>query len=266
MIQIRHELISALHEVAVTTHDSANTPPPAERCESVLCLVEGPYLEVRGVRTHVLEGCQPLLVFLALHGGSAPRWQVAGQLWPEVQEERAAGNLRSVLWRLRNSGARIVDADKRAVWIRAGVGTDVDMVEDWASRITGGTARSEDLNIGWWHPEVIDLLPGWQDDWIVFKRERLRQLVLHALESLVSIQIAASRYAEGIQAAMLAVEIEPLRESAQRRLIEAHMAEGNVCEAHRVLQVYRELLHLEMGFQPSAELMALVPGGVHGGS
>lgn len=246
----------------MTTQVPVDMPCAApETDEAVLRLVGGPYLEARCGRTQIPEGCQPLLVFLALHGGSAPRWQAAGQLWPEVQEERAAGNLRSVLWRLRASGAGVVDSDKKTVWMRPGVGTDVAVVEDWACRVTGGTARSEDLNIGWWHPEVVDLLPGWHDDWIVFKRERLRQLVLHALESLASLLVAASRYAEGIEAAMLAVEIEPLRESAQRHLIEAHLAEANVCEARRVLRAYRELLHHEMGIQPSPQLLALVPGG-----
>lgn len=249
-------------EVAVTTQVPVDMPAAApDAYEAVLCLAGGPYLEARWGRTQVPEGCQPLLVFLALHGGSAPRWQAAGQLWPEVHEERAAGNLRSVLWRLRSSGAGVVDSDKKTVWIRAGVGTDVAMVEDWAARVTAGTARPEDLNFGWWHPEMVDLLPGWQDDWVVFKRERLRQVVLHALESLATILVAASRYAEGIEAAMLAVEIEPLRESAQRRLVEAHLAEANVCEARRVLHAYRQLLHQEMGIQPSPELLALVPGG-----
>ena len=41
------------------------------------------------------------------------------------------------------------------------------------------------------------------------------------------------------EAAMFAVGIEPLRESAQRVLIEAHLAEGNLVEARRAFVTYR---------------------------
>lgn len=226
----------------------------------VVCLLGGPYLMVGGRRLGVPEGCQRLLAFLALHGGRVLRRQAAGLLWPEVEEDRAAGNLRSALWRLRASGAEVVESDKSAVWLRPGAGTDVASVHDWAARLTGGRPLPGDLHTLWWHPEVVDLLPGWYDDWIVFGRERLRQQVLHALECLAALLVKEGRYADGIEAALLAVEIEPLRESAQRCVIEAHLAEGNVGEAHRVLRAYGDLLRRELGIQPSPGLVALVPG------
>jgi DNA-binding SARP family transcriptional activator len=226
----------------------------------MLCLFGGPYLMVSGRRAEVPEGCQRLLAFLAVHGGRALRRQAAGLLWPEVGEARAAGNLRSALWRLRVSGAEVVASDKTAVWLRPGAGTDVAAVHDWAARLTGGSPSPADLDNVWWHPEVVDLLPGWYDEWIVFARERLRQQVLHALECLAARLVETGRYADGIETALLAVEIEPLRESAQRLVIEAHLAEGNVGEAHRVLRTYGDLLRRELGILPSPGLVALVPG------
>ena len=154
----------------------------------------------------------------------------------------------------------MVESDKSAVWLRSGAGTDVASVHDWAARLTRGQPLPGDLQSLWWHPEMVDLLPGWYDDWIVFERERLRQQVLHALECLATLLVAEGRYADGIEAALLAVAIEPLRESAQRRLIEAHLAEGNVGEAHRVLRMYGDLLDRELGIRPSPGLVALVPG------
>ena len=59
-------------------------------------------------------------------------------------------------------------------------------------------------------------------------------------------------------AAMTVVRFEPLRETAQRALIEAHLAEHNRVEARRAFDRYRRLLHDEMGIAPSAELSALV--------
>jgi DNA-binding SARP family transcriptional activator len=225
-----------------------------------LCLLGGPYLVVGGQRWEVPEGCQRLLAFLSMNGGKVLRRRAAGLLWPEVEEERAAGNLRSVLWRLRASGADVVCSDKSAVWLHPTTHTDVAVVHGWAARVLHGHPSPDDLHIGWWHPEVVDLLPGWYDEWIIFARERLRQQVLHALESLSTLLVQGERYADGIEAALLAVEIDPLRESAQRRLIEAHLAEGNTVEAHRALRTYGGLLRRDLGIRPSPGLVALVPG------
>ena len=105
----------------------------------------------------------------------------------------------------------------------------------------------------------IDLLPGWYDDWALVERERVRQRLLHALEAL-SCQLArAGRCAEAVEAAMMAVTAEPLRESAQRVLIQAHLAEGNWVEGRRTFEAYRDVLDRELGVQPDPELAAMAP-------
>jgi DNA-binding SARP family transcriptional activator len=105
---------------------------------------------------------------------------------------------------------------------------------------------------------MLDLLPGWYDDWVLMERERLRQRILHALEELSRKLACAGRFPEAVEAAVLAIGAEPLRESAQRALIEAHVAEGNLSEARRILQEYRDLLRRELGVNPSYALQAVV--------
>ena len=72
-----------------------------------------------------------------------------------------------------------------------------------------------------------ELLPHWYDDWVVIERERFRQLRLHALDALCESLAAAGRYAAAVEAGRASVAAEPLRESAHRLLIQAHLAEGN---------------------------------------
>ena len=60
---------------------------------------------------------------------------------------------------------------------------------------------------------------------------------------------------------MTAVGAEPLRESAQRVLIEAHLAEGNFVEARRAYMAYDEMLAAELGVSPSVELAEMVRRG-----
>jgi DNA-binding SARP family transcriptional activator len=100
--------------------------------------------------------------------------------------------------------------------------------------------------------------PGWYDDWVLLERERVRQRLLHALEALSRQLAGAGRCAEAVEAAMMAVTAEPLRESAQRVLIQAHLAEGNWVEGRRTLEAYRDVLDRELGVQPDPELAALL--------
>ncbi len=60
---------------------------------------------------------------------------------------------------------------------------------------------------------------------------------------------------------MTAVAVEPLRESAQRALVAAHLAEGNRTESLRSFEVYRRVLRRELGVEPSPELTALAFAG-----
>jgi DNA-binding SARP family transcriptional activator len=62
---------------------------------------------------------------------------------------------------------------------------------------------------------------------------------------------------------MTAVRVQ-LRESAQRALIEAQLAEGNLGEARRVYEKYHELLTEELAVSPSVELVEIVSCGAAG--
>ena len=61
---------------------------------------------------------------------------------------------------------------------------------------------------------------------------------------------------------MNVVSADPLRESAQRVLVEAHLAEGNVQEARRAYDLYRRRAVRELRVEPGAELTALLTGGL----
>jgi hypothetical protein len=93
---------------------------------------------------------------------------------------------------------------------------DLHMVCGWATRLVRGSASSDDLEIIPSGVDAIDLLPGWYDDWALIERERVRQRLLHALEALSRQLAQTGRCAEAVDAAMMAVAAESLRESAQR--------------------------------------------------
>ncbi len=198
-----------------------------------------------------------VLAFVALHGGAVSRRELAGALWPDGDDDRAGGNLRSALWRLRGDLAHALTCDRAWIQLAPEVVVDLDELDAWAQRLISGPPLAEDLRA----PDLLPdscLLPGWYDDWVVFARERFRQRMLHALESLSRHLSASGRAGEAVDAALSAIAWEPLRESARRVLIEAHLHEHNRIEAQRAFADYARLVHTELGVAPSSDLAALV--------
>ena len=73
---------------------------PDTTCLVELFLLDTFALRRRGQPLQIAASGERLLALLALHGRPASRKTVAGKLWPEKPDDRAAGNLRSVLWRM----------------------------------------------------------------------------------------------------------------------------------------------------------------------
>jgi DNA-binding SARP family transcriptional activator len=231
---------------------------PIDSEQATLHLLKGPFVVIGGRRLEIPEGGKRLLAFIALNGGRVERKQAAGTLWPLGDDSRAAGNLRSALWRLKGAGICLIESDKCALTLQPGTVVDVTVIVDWARRIIEGSAVAEDLRTSDWCVDALDLLPGWYDEWVLFEREHLRQRLLYALEALSRRLVEASRCGEAVEAAMTAIRVEPLRESAQQALIEAHLGAGNLIEARRTYECYRDLLHRELGVEPGAKLAVLV--------
>ena len=199
---------------------------------------------------------QRLLAFLALQSRPVLRLYVAGCLWLDSDEAHANASLRSALWRVQRIGGNLVTATGTHIALAPGVGTDIARAGLLARELirrssTPTTAQVDEICA------LGDLLPDWYDDWLVVERERLRQLRLHALDAACRHLARARRYAEAVEVGLTAVAAEPLRESAHRALIEAHVAEGNLGEAARQLEAYRRLA-ARLGVEPSPGLERVV--------
>lgn len=202
-------------------------------------------------------GCQRLLALLALRGPRS-RSATAGTLWPEAGEDRAHGNLRSTVWRLRRSLPGVLAGRGQALALNADL--EIDTVE-FAMRMRrladdNGPVGSDDASESF--TRVHELLPDWEEEWVSIERERLRQLNLHALESLSVRLLRQGRHCLAMEAAMLVVAAEPLRESAHRAVISVHLAEGNLAEARGHYLAMRETFLRELGVPPTGETRRLI--------
>jgi DNA-binding SARP family transcriptional activator len=222
-----------------------------------LQLLRGFRLERRGAPIALPLNGQRLVSFLALAEADVPRLYLAATLWLDVPEERSSANLRSSLWRVGQLAEGLLVSTKSHVGLGPTVRVDLRRTLTLARRLINEVDQ-RDLPAGAVGDLSGELLPGWYDDWILMERERLRQLSLHAMESLCARMTLAGRYGEAIEAGLEAVRGEPLRESAHRVLIMVHIAEGNHCEALRQYESYCRLLRTELGMAPSPSLTELM--------
>jgi DNA-binding SARP family transcriptional activator len=203
-----------------------------------------------GQRTHL---AQPRLVF-------------AERLWSESLMERAQANLRTALWRIRQADPGLITTAHDRLQLGPSVNVDVHESLAQAKRLlceSDEPLAAEDSQV---EPLVQDLLPGWDDDWLLLERERVRQIHLHALEALSTRLRMSGRFGRAIEAALAAVSAEPLRESAHNALIAAHLAEGNIAEAHRQYRRYEQILWDELRLSPlhTFEQLRMLYGAVSG--
>ncbi len=227
-----------------------------ERLE--ICLLGGFRLRIDDRAHHVSAACQRVLSLLAIRRRMT-RAELAGTLWSGTSEQRALASLRTALWRLRQEDPRWLETTNDTLVLGRAVEVDAHRWAAAASRVIDGSATSvTSADIAAVRKSSGELLPGWYDDWALVERERLHQLRLHALESAADLLRVSEQYAAAVDAALEAIRLEPLRESAHRALITTYLVEGNVSTALRQFDRFRHQLLDELGVEPSAQLQDLM--------
>lgn len=218
-----------------------------------LVLIDGRAIQVGDWR----HGRSAALVkLLALsHGHRLHREQAMEALWPEMDPDASAANLRkAVHFARRTLGAPdAIGLDNDVVSLAPNGEVSVDAARFEAEAKTAlrdkdsaACARAADLYGG-------ELLP---DDryaaWTEQPREQLRQL-----------------YARVLRAGALwdkLVALEPTNEEAQRALMQAALDSGNRGEVIRQFQRLRERLRIDLGVGPAASTVAIYERAIAGES
>lgn len=206
---------------------------------------------VDGQNFELATACRRLVALLALRGPlPIARERAAGILWPDLNREQAAARLRTCLYRLGPITEQLVSRNDRTLCLAPEVVVDHFLADERGRKLCDPsyTVNESDLDT---EAFGFELLPGWDEDWVVFEREAFQQLCFAALEAIASCLVAQQRFEEAIQACFLVIRSDPLRESAHRLIARAHAAEGNRAQALRQLEHYTELLEQEIGTQPS---------------
>jgi DNA-binding SARP family transcriptional activator len=235
-----------------TLRDPEGGPDAAE-----LTLMGEFELIISGQQLRIPHSAERVLTYLALAERPVARTRMAGVLWGDRSDQSAAKRLRTTLWRIRHAGANLVLARDNRLRLYPEVSVDVADLTDLAKRLIhqpepGSLARLPLL------VECVELLPDWDDEWVVADRERYRLLRLEALERAASALMERGHLGGAHVAALAAVQAEPLRESARRLVVQVQIARGNVAEAIRFYHEYQSLLHQELNLEPSQLMDQLI--------
>lgn len=199
---------------------------------------------------------QRVLGSLAVSDRVQRRDGLIARLWPDAPHARGQACLRTAIWRVRQVDPRVLCVSQSAIRVADDVTIDLEDAIALARQLLQGEhILPAGAGVAIWQK---DLLPDWDHEWLIFDRERIRQMRIHALESLSHSLSAAGRHAEAIEAACAAISSEPLRDSAHAALISAHIREKNRSDAVRAFNRYAAISQAEMGLPPSRSIAALL--------
>jgi predicted ATPase/DNA-binding SARP family transcriptional activator len=198
-----------------------------------------------------------LLALLVLrHGREVERSWLAGTLWPDCLEHQGANSLRVSLTNLRRSlgpeAARLCSPTPQTLALDL-TGAEVDVITFDAAIAQGDAAPLEQAVTLYRGP----LLEGCTEPWAFEERQAREQALLTALETLAARARAADDPATAVSHLRRAVAADPLRETAQRALMQALAAGGSYAAALEAYRELRLLLHREINAEPDPETRRL---------
>ena len=223
----------------MTPPGSAKRPPNAKPASRRLSLQQSGRFESSDG-----EGCdlEPkdalLLAYLAIEGPT-PRGRLATLLWPEVEEERARGNLRQRLLRLkRTTGEELVVGNAQAA-LAPGIAHDLDATSEVLAAI---------------EPQQAAGLA----EWLTAQREKGGRARNEALEASAARAEAAGDFDAALEHANALVQREPVSEYAHRRVMKLHYLRGDTAAAMAAYERCRQILAAELGTAPGRETRELL--------
>jgi predicted ATPase/DNA-binding SARP family transcriptional activator len=198
-----------------------------------------------------------LLALLALrHGLALDRDWLAGTFWPDSAESQALYNLRRSLGNLRKilgqEASRLQSPTPRTLRLDVSH-MEVDVLAFDAALAEGEEAGLERAVALYRGP----LLESYTDAWILPERAAREEAYLDALETLAVSALERQDTAKAVRHLRAVVLTDPLRETGQRALLRALIAQGDFSGATEVYRRFRLLLHREMQTEPSPETVAL---------
>ncbi|MEP6639268.1 MAG: AAA family ATPase, partial [Chloroflexota bacterium] len=200
-----------------------------------------------------------IVALVAAEGRPFARDELAAMFWPDADDAAARGALRRTLSALRTA---VADAGLQIERTRVALdpGVDVDLVTLEHLAASGGPADLEAAAALARGPFLAGFAlrdsPGF-DDWQAARSMRVERIVGEVLERLAAIRLEGGDPGGAVEAARRRVELDPLDEGGQRRLIELLATSGDRAGAIGQYRALVALFDRELGVPPLRETTVL---------
>lgn len=210
-----------------------------------------------------------LLAYLAIERGHHRREALSALLWPDYDQTKAFTNLRHTLWEVQQligEGWFVTDRE------RIGLKDDADLwldVRQFESILTQSQAQNDiplriPLLMESIHLYRNHFMMGFSlkdallfNEWAFAKSEDLRCQLAGALIRLSEDYCTLGQAGHAIPYARRLITLDPLNESAHRRLMNVYWQAGQHSAALKQYQVCEEILRKELNLDPQPETYAL---------
>jgi predicted ATPase/DNA-binding SARP family transcriptional activator len=201
---------------------------------------------------------QLLLAYLVLNPSPQPREQLAALLWGDASMEQASGSLRKALTLLRKAlGQEVLLADRETIQINPSFTLWVDALDfqEQARQFLATSSPNPDgIELDLYQD---DLLANLYEDWIVPRREQLRDLYHRSLFHLIHLHQSRGVYDRAIACAARILARDPANEDAHYQLMLSYFSSGKTKAAIKQFEVCQKVLLDEIGVEPSPQTKAL---------
>jgi DNA-binding SARP family transcriptional activator len=204
-----------------------------------------------------------LLAYLALHPGRPQaRAKLAALLWGDSSETQARASLRQALLVLRRAldlaDDELAATPGETITLAPGC-VDVDVLafeRDLADSGPEALARAAASYAG----ELLEAQDTHEpafDDWLMARRQQLREGAVLVLSRLLELHADSGRTEHAVAAALQLLALDPLQEAVHRRLMQLYALQGRHALALRQFQLCRDLLARELGARPQPATLQL---------
>ena len=213
-----------------------------------------------------------LLCYLLLHHEREHAREVlAARMWGECTTPLSKKYLRQALWQIHqglrdleceSAGPLHADAESVRLDLSEGIDLDVENIERAfqkannlpASRLDEGTAEGLHRAVALYRGE---LLPGCYLDWCLYHRERLQNMYLTMLDTLMAYSELHAQYESGKELGERSLKEDPARERTYVRLMRLDFLSGDRGGALRRFQKCEAALREELNVRPSRTTLDL---------
>lgn len=231
----------------------------------VLKLMGVPQISLAGVpiTQFVSRKAQALLIYIAVTGKLHSRERLAELFWQNLPTSKAMNNLRAILPNLRQLvGSHLLITRQTVAFNRdCSYCLDVEAIQELGQCSTAANFQglaeavihySGDFLEGFDLPEAPEF-----ENWVLIERERLRELVIGGLHTLVDHNLTHKKYTAGLTLTHKLLQLDPWRETAHQQQMICFACTGQRRAALAQYDLCRHILANEFNVAPMAETTAL---------